>query len=384
MTATAPTRTQDVELSLIQQDLSDLARVLFAPKGTSSAGPLIFLTAPLLGLVVEESTKYLSSPSLASVLTTPAPYLSQYHAHRITKTRARIKMFDDNKGYSAGLVQLLLHAKTKSHEWFNAPHKGILRSLVKNWQPDIGAYFVGDHLVATTHIALPALGMSSEEISALTPDQFLNLGESLALFAENIGVYIKNLADVLGSLERSVQLKPDPIREGMISITHNDFIGSNFYRLAQEAFPTTQEKFLGPITMAMSHINTTLYVLPKLVSTSSNLLFRARFMTAYYAERMLREAAPSMLAGAFPFSETDHVLKGARNICAHYGLHSAAPAAINSSEPFGAAIQAVCPYSRDELAERSERWLQHVSSAMSSRFSKSSLAHVRAFWGDHT
>lgn len=68
MTTLPLTDVEDVELTLIAEDLNDLLRAMLGPKGHPDAGSLIFPTMPLMGLVTEESFHYLSNASRQSSL----------------------------------------------------------------------------------------------------------------------------------------------------------------------------------------------------------------------------------------------------------------------------------------------------------------------------
>ena len=68
MTTVPLTDVEDVELTLIARDVSDLLRAMLGPKGHHDAGSLIFPTMPLMGLVTEESFHYLSNAPQQSSL----------------------------------------------------------------------------------------------------------------------------------------------------------------------------------------------------------------------------------------------------------------------------------------------------------------------------
>lgn len=170
---------EETELSLIQSDASELARALLGPRQHPDAGIFPYTTAGVMGLVTEESFLYLSHKPESSTLHLPEPELFSRFASRVTKARARMKLFDDTDSRADGLVGALAAAHVRSREWFHAPHRGILRSWIRHLAPDLGMYFHGEDPVATTHTALLSLGMTLDELRATTPSELDNLGELL-------------------------------------------------------------------------------------------------------------------------------------------------------------------------------------------------------------
>ena len=384
MTTLPLTDVEDVELTLIAEDLNDLLRAMLGPKGHPDAGSLIFPTMPLMGLVTEESFHYLSNASRQSSLHPLPMSLFSRFGRAVTKTRARIKLFDDTDGGADGLVGILELAHSTSVEWFREPHQGRLRSLIRRFQPDLGIFFVGENLIATTHTVLPAMGITLNELNGYSPKDMERLGERSFAFSREVGVYLGQLASFLHKFGKHVELQPEAREIRDLRVSHNDFIGANVYRLALDAFRPKEVRFVGAVIMALAHINTALYVLPRVLEVKSNLLLRFQFLTAYHAGKTLEASIPRILP---PISEAEHAVlrsRQIRNLCAHYGLRGAAQTAVEAEEPFGAAIQSLTSVSRSEVEAVVNGWLRTVSDLLTARFSKSTLANCRARLGSHT
>ena len=384
MTTVPLTDVEDVELTLIARDVSDLLRAMLGPKGHPDAGSLIFPTMPLMGLVTEESFHYLSNaPQQSSLQPLPTLLFSRF-GRAVTKTRARIKLFDDTDGGADGLVEILELAHSRSVEWFREPHRGPIRSLIRRFQPDLGIFFVGENLIASTHAVLPAMGITLNELKDFSSNDMERLVERSFAFSSEVGVYLGQLATFLHQLGKRVELQPEAPDIRDLRVSHNDFIGANVYRLALYSFRPNEARFVGAVIMALAHINAALYVLPRLLGVKSNLLLRFQLLTAYHAGKTLEASIPQILP---PISEAERTVlrsRQVRNLCAHFGLRGAAQTAMAAEDPFGAALQSLISVSRSEVEAVVNQWLNTVSDLLTARLSKSSLAPCRAWLGSHS
>lgn len=340
MNTTSLTPAEDVELTLIQSDANDLIRALVGPKG-SDAGILSYPTMGLVGLVTEESFQYLSRVSSESTLRAPEAELFSRFAGAVTKSRARIKLFDDTEGYADGLVEALSVAHDKSVGWFCEPHRGLLRSWLRRFQPDLGMFFAGENLIATTHTALPGIGLHIEELKSLTPAALKDLGQRLYAFSYQVGVYLSQLATLFGPFGKPIDLEPEPVTTDLLRLSRNDFVGAKVYESASNALRLTEQRFVSSVFMALAQINAALHVFPQLLGQQSNLLVRFQVLTAYHASGTLELAAPRVMAAMPAFSEAERRIlrsRNLRNACAHYGLRHAAASAVGADDPFGAVV----------------------------------------------
>jgi hypothetical protein len=378
---------EDVEATLIQRDASDLARVLLGVRRHRDAGIFPHTTAALIGLVMEESYRYLSRKPPGSALHIPKPELFSKFAATVTKTRSRLKLFEDTDGYADGLVEALAVAHAKCVEWFAEPHRGFFRSWIRNFQPDLGIYFLGPDLTATTHTTLLGIGMTLGELQSLTPSNLRNLGQRLRTFGEEAGIYLRQLAAFLEAFGKRVELHPEPLPLAGLRLTHNDFIGAKVYRAAVEALQPAEERFVGAVIMVLAQINTAVRLLPKLLAPHSYLLLRMQLLTAYHARNTLEVAVPQLMAEMPRFSDAEHCVLGSRelrNVCAHYGLRHAGGAAVGATDPLGAVIENLVATTTPRLRSLLERWLTAASTILGARLSKPRLAPLRAILGDQS
>lgn len=387
MTTSAPSPVEDVELTLMQRDVDDLVRALVGHRGHPDSGNLVFPTMPLVGLVAEETFGYLSRSTQAAVFFNATPRLFERFPKSVTKTRARIKLFDDTDGEMEGLIDLLALAHARSVDWFRERHPaGLLGAIARRLQPDLGVSFVGEDLVATTHTVLPAIGVTAQELRDGTPLDLESLGVRAHSFSVDVGGYLAALAQGFAVLGKPVNLSPPPLQLD-IRVTHNDFSGSKAYELVVNRLRPSEARFAGAIVMVLCHVNSALRLLPRLLHPESALLFRIQFLTAYHARSALALCLPELVSALPTLSQSELGLlssKKLRNTCAHYGLRSAAQSATGAADPFGAAVAASAGAAKSDVAAVVHRWLEGTSTAMTARLSKASLSPGRALFGSHS
>ncbi|WP_437298892.1 hypothetical protein [Sorangium sp. So ce426] len=335
---------------------------------------------------MEESFHYLTQKGSDSALNLPKPELFSKFARNVTKTRARLKLFDDTDGYTDGLVEALAVAHAKSREWLNVPHRSLLRSWIRHLQPDLGIYFLHEDPVATTHSALPAVGITLDELRAFGPGDLDGLGRRLYAFSHEVGAYLAQLSNLFERFGKPIELVHKTLALERVRFSHNDFLGAKVYNTVTEAMRPREERFAGAALMAQAQINCAAHALPLLLADRANLLFRIQFLTAYHARNTLSAIIPWLTSELPTFTEGETAIltsRKLRNLCAHYGLRGAAVAAIGTHDPFSVMIESQSNASREDVATLVRRWLTAASSSLRARVSKSTLRKVRALFGDH-
>jgi hypothetical protein len=378
------TAIQDAELTLIQEDVNDLINAVMSQKQHPERGVLAYAIVPLIGLVTDESLRYLANAPEGLALLARQVNESMVLRRAVTKARARIKLYDDNDGYAAGLVEALRIAHLKSTEWFSVRHRGWRRAWIRHLQPDLGVYFVDDAVFATTHTILPAAGFTLEELNGLTPQVMKTLGERLFKLTFDVGAYFRGLAEVLAPLGKHIDLAPAPTPPADLRLGHCDFIGAKLYRAAARKLHLQDEGVVGSVIMAIAQVNVAVRVLPAVLRPGSNLLVRVQALTAYHARNVLEACIPNVLQ-AVPSASAQHerVLRcrTLRNVCAHYGLRSVSASAVGVGDPFGAAIEKLTDMRRAQVERIVGDWLLAVSNVTAEHISRPQLAPFRALLG---
>lgn len=369
-----PEVSRHIELGLIIDDIADCLQLVHAMQTDPNGAVYSFAIMGAIGLVVEESFRLIS----------PMAELTELANANLRKARSRLKMFDDTEGYSEGFVQVLSIAQTKGAEWFSLRHQGLLGSLKRYLQPDLGTYWLGQHLIATTHTALPALGLTQSELDELTPTAMNNLGRTLFDYGQRGGAALAAIATALAS--RGFSLPPRNVESNVIPISHNDFKSDRFYSAATLALKVSDERHAAAAVFAVAQMNTAIHLLPRLLDAGSNLLLRFQVLTAYHGMRTLDASCIVRTSDDEPFwlASPATIPRSARNLCAHYGLRKGALFAGGSSDPLGAAIEGICGIPRAQLKADVRRWLNESSAAAVVAFSKNTMKPYRALFGDHT
>lgn len=377
-------RVENLELELIQTDVNDAVRALLAHRNDPNINIIGFAIFPVAGLVAEESFKYFSSRRRAERLGSLDGTLFRSFRHSLKKVRARLKLFDDTDAGSENLVSFMALVRIQSGVLFAHPRSNVLQFLSRRLRPDLGAFFAENHMIATSHTILPALGFTPESLKALRPGQFEDLRPFIHVFSRSMGEHFANLAKVLSLNGRAVNLNPELVPLIPVSLTHNDFVGDRFYRHVEQSFQSTQPDRLPALTLCLAQVNAALHVLPAVLGENSDLLRRVQYLAAYHGSSALRTtlAVPPPWLASDPASVLSS--RALRNVMAHYELRDAGRFALGASAPLQAAIAGISGVSAEDVALATEDRLIRISELLGAKLSKTSLKPLRALLGDHT
>jgi hypothetical protein len=292
-----------------------------------------------------------------------------------------LKLFDDTDAGIEQLVSFMDLVRKQSNALFSHPSNWFIQLLSGPFRPDLGAYFVGENLVATTHAIVPSLGFDPELLRSLQPGHFKHFGAFNLGFSTSLGEHFAALASVLGVHGREVNLCPAPI-DPPLTVTHNDFVGARFYGHAEKAWRDAPSIRVPALTLCLMQVNIAQHVLPQLLEPHSNLLARVRYLAAYHGSRALSTSlkrVPSWLASGSPLLAAPDL----RNLFAHYELRDASRFAVGSSEPFQAAIAGIVNAPATDVSEAVSERLARISDLLGTQLTKSALHHKRALLGDH-
>lgn len=377
---------QNIELELIANDTDDLLSVLLALQSHKLAGYLVFALFPTISFVAEESHNYFLSRNLRK----PATPLFDTYKTAIKKSRAIIKLFNDTEGGSGGLIKSLDLFQEKSSLWMNAGKSGLLGSISKSLQPDIGIYFLGENPIYMTPLGFSAIGKTKHEIKSLSENDFKNIPEQSRAFGEEIGKYFGAIMGLMSLYRIISNYKPSATIPSDLNITHNDFHSVELYkRIASKA--NLKDTNLAPsLLLILNQVNTAQLLLPRLFPSESNILLRMLFLTAYHAVSSLSEIKNDIdleLARSFSSRNILTIVPNARkirNVLAHYGLGEGKKYIGSNIDILNDVVQGLSGMSKSELLEVSNTQLREISEWSHNRFSKSEFKDLRALFGNHT
>jgi hypothetical protein len=308
----------------------------------------------------------------------------------IKKSRAIIKLFNDTEGGSGGLIKSLDLFQEKSSLWMNSGKSGLLGSISKSLQPDIGIYFLDGNPIYMTPLGFSAMGKTKNEIESLSEQDFQNIPEQSRAYGEAIGKYFGAITGLMSLYRISSNYKPSTTIPLDLNITHNDFHSVELYKRIISDANLKEANLASVLFLILSQVNIAHLLLPHLFPTDSNLLLRMQFLTAYHAVNSLSEIQndiDSELARTFSSRNIISVIpnvRKVRNVLAHYGLGEGKKYIGSNPDILNDVIQGLSGMPKSELVGISSAQLREISEWSHNRFSKSKLKDLRALFGDHT
>ena len=376
----------DIELRLICRDVDALRSIMLALPSHKLSGFLSLALFPTISFVTQESHNYFVSRKLENA---SSPLFDTYQS-AIKKSRALLKLIDDTDGGSNGLLKFLNLFQEKSLLWMNAGKSGLIGSISKLFQPDIGIYFLDEDPIYMTTVGFSVTGKVKSEIESLSDGDFKDIPQQTRSFGFAIGEYFAAIQGLMSLCGISSHYESPTAIPSDLNITHNDFHSEKLYkRIARQA--NLKEAHVAPVLFfILSQVNIAYLLLPRLFPSTSNLLFRIQFLTAYHATSSLLEIQDGIDHELAHLLSRENILslvpnaRKVRNVLAHYGLGEGKKYVTASSDALDEVIKGLSGISRTELAEASRNQLREISAWTRSKFSKTQFKNIRALLGDHT
>lgn len=296
----------------------------------------------------------------------------------LRQSRAKMKLFDSDRGGFDGVVAQLSTIERQSIHWFNQSHLGIFGSLKRRFQDDLGCTFLGENLVMTTHVAMVNTGYSIEEFNLLKGNVFSELGKKVFESARELGSYVAVVTNALdpfllyGTPESELELKK-------FNFELRDYKSGQIYPVLQNHFGLEESFHVASITWMVAQANVVHHIARSLFPPKSDFYFRARFLTAFHTLNGLRKI--SNLAkdrrNSLIFQVASDVLKtpesrairkldNLRDIIAHYGLPAMTDRDFVSSDLLGGAV----PYFGRRTSAEIDQLVDACLSDMTLQFQK--------------
>jgi len=314
----------------------------------------------------------------------------------VTKVRARLKLFDDNRGGLDALLDTFELARLNTHAWFNKDHHGALGWLKRRFQPDLGIYWVDSRPALTTHTAVLTMGLTRERLEQMDPELLLEtMREFGREFSEAIGVYVGQLAAVFDATGMLTWPDLDDLAPVDVQFTHSDHYSERAYWQIQQAFGFPEPELAVAALFVATQVNYSRDVLPRMFRPDGFLLLRARFLCACHATTALRKLAESadeslpagrILIGAArsKASELFVLMRQERNLLAHYGIRGRAGGAEAGGNALEWAVRQSSGLSLGELAAIVGTQLNLLSQVFDGVADKRTMRASRAVLGDNT
>ena len=232
-------------------------------------------------------------------------------------------------------------------------------------------------------------GMKKAEINLINGDGFQNIMPKMKLYGETVGEYIGSVLLFFNDLDFSYATSHVKVLAPNICLTHNDFYSNVLYRQIIKRAKLCEKHMAPAVFFLLNQINIAYSLLPKVLSSKSNLLLRMQFLTAYHATNSLKmvngfdSEMKQLLIKENVLTTIPEVSK-IRNLLAHYGFGESKKFVKGNSDPMNELITGLSGLSKRELTTGVDAYLGELSKWTQSKFSKSQLQKYNAILGDNT
>lgn len=228
-------------------------------------GLLIFGMLPPASMYVVESYRALKelAPDVAAIL-------REEHVNLLSPSRHRAKLLDHPERSIDQISADFAGVAKRQIQYFMAPHTGVLGSLRRAIQPDLGLSTYNGHIFATTHA------------SAFNFDRDHDLANGAVTIGKALGEYTATLLNLL-----SLPM-PEPVPSSRLqgAIEMRDIKSSALYE--RGSLGKLRTELAAGMTFLLANLNHTHYIMQKLLPTSGLTQFRLKFIVAYHADSNLR------------------------------------------------------------------------------------------------
>ncbi len=211
-----------------------------------------------------------------------AHHFLESNAQRIRQARARLKLLDSS-GFDEAQRQLA-NVEEASHRMFNSGHRGVLASLKKWLQDDLGLYFIGPDLVSTTHVALLNFTYHEQDLRVFDHRSLGKLGREIHLFSRDLGSFIGEIA---AAFNEPLKL-PDVPPLGLVISAEDHKARIAYDRLAAR-LQTGGSPMAALFTWLASQTNFVHGGLRAVLGPESDFFFRIRFLTVFHLLHALQK-----------------------------------------------------------------------------------------------
>lgn len=192
------------------------------------------------------------------------------HADLLRESRHRAKLLDNAEKTIEKVTAELIEIAQRQREIFLKPHSGLLGSLKRALQSDMGLSIYDGHIFTTTHSTIFEFGKDC------------NLTESAYAFGEAIGAYTATILNLL-QIEIPSSIEPAKLPG---NIEMRDIKYESLY--ARGIFDAVRMDFSAGLILILANLNFVIYILSGLLPQDSHTLFRIKIITAFHANSNIR------------------------------------------------------------------------------------------------
>jgi hypothetical protein len=251
-------------LEAIICDTQGFATLFYSFREHPNSGMLTIGMMPITSMYVYESHQTLKAliPNIHDKFDAPSELLEQ--------ARHRAKLLGDTTQVLDDIGKELSAILGNHHEYFMRPHTGILGSLKRAIQPDLGIFFYEEHAISTTHMLEFGIGIKLDN---------KQVGYNLGI---EQGQFTGSMLHLLGLSNPA----PLPATKLPGRLEMRDIKSPKLY----------QRGILGKLpleitiglTVLLVNLNYVRYILPPFLESHIHTRLRIKFVAAYHADKSLR------------------------------------------------------------------------------------------------
>lgn len=264
-------------LSLIATDAEMFRDFALGPHSDPEFGIAALALMPFLAAFAYESARYVERRDPAAV------HALEPQQKMLLTSRMRAKVTEDKYRSSAEVLDNVNELAKINSAWFMENHRGVLGSLKRALQPEVGVYFVGGEVICTTHVAFFNLGLSKEDLSdaSLSLD---NLGPHMRDRMVDVGRYLATLLDKLGL---KTEVSGDASEGQLPRILDRDMKSARLYEPIIHRVAPGRNSVGILLTWLLSQVNTARALVPNIAGRNEAAAFKVRFISLYQASLSL-------------------------------------------------------------------------------------------------
>lgn len=355
------------EIEAICYDAICLRGLIEAISQHPQTASLVFGAGPFISLFVMESYDILSSYFPDYRIRFKREYLDLVRA-----SRHRVKMLISSTESINNITDKLGRIDAQHHEYFNQPHKGLLGTVKRLIQPDLGLSTYDGHLFSTTHIIAFNFGSPNGSDDPLS---LAELGRMAQGVSGELGAYIGAVHTFFNLPQLDFSKSETRLLGNIVSI---DIKARAL--LNRGAIGAMEPHCPAGLVAILANVNYVLFILRGLMSATLPTLFKLKFLCAYHAEASIRAIQQTQYSRSNPSQEVQEIFKRVlghsdarwirkkkelRNFLMHYKLDVRLRNQIAAEAPYSGVIESILgDRTYEEVDKLLDRYLHVLSESL--------------------
>jgi hypothetical protein len=273
---------QKAELLSIKNDTEFFGEIVLQLSSQAQSGILIFGLIPFASLYIVESFGYIKRTFPAQVGS-----FSSIYERIIRNSRMRVKIFDDSKKRIGGMFELLEWINGFYAEWFINKHKGLLASIKRKLQKDLGLFGYNGHLFGSTHTGLLNIGYEEGDLPSTSKEISILLGKEVFSISQEMGSYVGQMCSLF---ELNVKNASAKFFDYQIQDEFLGYRDEKSFEFFLSVFNGADSEYLNfTLLYFLITVNFLQHILKFVISGSPPTFFKMKFITLYHLASSLKK-----------------------------------------------------------------------------------------------